>query len=927
MAAPGISPWSAATRLSAALEHHPAVTLILDDADALAPGPASDMLEILPGHLPAGSRMVLAARSSPSIDLARLRAAGTLLELGPDELALGDDEALALATGAGLVIDASGASTLNRQAEGWPAGLYLGIKAIQADRSTSPFGDVIAGDRRFVQEYLRSEILDGLPTDHLDLLRRTSFLERFNGSLCDAILDRSGSGSLLAEIERTNRFLIPLDDRGQWYRCHHLLRDVLRVDLAREATSSADLLGRASAWFEANELYEEAIDFAFGAGDAARIARLMTIHTLTLNNLGRTTTVRRLFDRLGNEAWIPEHPEVAVVAAIFFATTGDPRRAAQWQHRADGAPRDVAMPDGSPSIDSWLALLRAIMAQDGVDRLLADAMLAVSSIPSSSPWRTAALASLGIARYLAGDLDAADATFDEADAASMPPAAGTGRSIAMAYRAMIAMERGDWAAAGHHASTSRETAVRNNLTENSAAIMAYAVSARVSMRRGNRVQAEVDRAHANRLRPSLSTAMPWLAIGARLELARMCLAESDAAGARTLLREADEVLRAVPDLGRLTADVADVRRQAEDATGITIGASALTTAELRLLPIPRDPSVVPRDRRTPHRVAEHDQDAGHVGVSQARRHVAKRRRRPGGRHRPDRSDPRSDPLDEGLTRAVPADELRDGRGFRDGRLDWRPGRVGGLATEGDPDRLEPTADVPIDRRCPERHLLIQRPFDRVEDEGLGLRPTEAAVRADELLERGHLAELRVVLAEQQQVRGVGHRVLALEAHDRVRPEDRRRVLAFDPVLVEEPGALRSEDDRAEGLRADEQHPDTGMRRDRRDETRVQLLELLHREAVIVSGEPDQAQVPRADHRDRRGIGDGRSPPPRSRSTTPSRVRLARAARATVGPTPLLCVISDNSELTNVEPSALVFVSMRVARPLMSPRTNSPRLTP
>ena len=76
------------------------------------------------------------------------------------------------------------------------------------------------------------------------------------------------------------------------------------------------------------------------------------------------------------------------------------------------------------------------------------------------------------------------------------------------------------------------------------------------------------------------------------------------------------------------------------------------------------------------------------------------------------------------------------------------------------------------------------------------------MRADQLLERGHLAELRVVLAEEQQVRGVGHRVLALEAHDRVRAEQRRRVLALDPVLVEVAHALRAEDDRAELLRAD-----------------------------------------------------------------------------------------------------------------------------
>ena len=171
----------------------------------------------------------------------------------------------------------------------------------------------------------------------------------------------------------------------------------------------------------------------------------------------------------------------------------------------------------------------------------------------------------------------------------------------------------------------------------------------------------------------------------------------------------------------------------------------------------------------------------------------------------------------------------------------------------DPDVAEPAPDVPVDRRRTERHRLVERPLGRVQDERLRLRAAQAAVGADQLLVRRDLAELRVVLADEQEVRRVGHRVLALHAHDRVRPEQGGGVLAVDVVLVEVPDALRAEDDRAALARADHEHRHARMGGECRDEPRVQLLELLDRQPVVVPREPDKAEVAGADHRDRRRV--------------------------------------------------------------------------
>ena len=89
-----------------------------------------------------------------------------------------------------------------------------------------------------------------------------------------------------------------------------------------------------------------------------------------------------------------------------------------------------------------------------------------------------------------------------------------------------------------------------------------------------------------RLRPGLTYALPHFAVQARIELARCHLALLDFAAARTLLREAEELLVRRPGLGVFSWQVEDLRAELSQARGPSApGASALTAAELRLLPM------------------------------------------------------------------------------------------------------------------------------------------------------------------------------------------------------------------------------------------------------------------------------------------------------------------------------------------------------
>jgi LuxR family maltose regulon positive regulatory protein len=84
----------------------------------------------------------------------------------------------------------------------------------------------------------------------------------------------------------------------------------------------------------------------------------------------------------------------------------------------------------------------------------------------------------------------------------------------------------------------------------------------------------------------LTHALPYLAVQARIELARVHLALADLAAARMLMREVDELLRRRSGLGTLVGEAGALRAQLASERGSSIpGASALTAAELRLLPL------------------------------------------------------------------------------------------------------------------------------------------------------------------------------------------------------------------------------------------------------------------------------------------------------------------------------------------------------
>jgi LuxR family maltose regulon positive regulatory protein len=585
-------PGSVVPRLGAAFSSMTSpVVLVLDDVHVLRNSECRAALSVLADHVPGGSRLALAGRAGPPLRVARLRAEGKIIEIGPGDLSLTREEASSLLRDAGVALGQDEVAELHRRTEGWPAGLYLAALYLREGGPVAGAAFSFGGDDQLVSEYMKAEFLSRVSRRQRVFLTRTAVLERMCGPLCDAVLELSGSTATLDDLARSNLLLVPLDRRGQWYRYHHLFRDMLLAELERQAPELMPVLRRrAAGWCLGNGLPEAALEYSMAAGDVDGAARLVGQLVVPAYRQGRVTTIQRWFSWLDERGGIEGHPMVAVLASLFSALMGRPVEAERW---ADAVDRwqygDRARPE-DPSVEAWAALLRAILCRRGAERMRADADEAVARFATGSFLTPAPALMQGIARVLCGDLDGGDACLEDAvsigEEADTPADVANAVAVALCERLLVAVARGEWDRAEALAGRAGTVLRQAGIEESYVTPLVCALRARTALHRADLPAVHQELARAQRLRHLLTYALPHLAVQARIELARAHLALTDLAGARTLMREVDELLRRRPGLGTLAAEAETLRAQLASQRGSSDpGASALTAAELRLLPM------------------------------------------------------------------------------------------------------------------------------------------------------------------------------------------------------------------------------------------------------------------------------------------------------------------------------------------------------
>ena len=203
------------------------IVLVLDDYHWVTSPACHESIGLLFERGPPNAQLVVSSRLDPPLPFGRLRASGGLFELRAAELSFTEDETAELFGAVGLDLAPDSIATLHRRTEGWPAGLYLAFLSVRDVSDPTAAIAEFGGSSRQVFDYLTEVVLDSETEEHRSFLLETSILGRMCASLCDTVTGHGDSARILAEIERANLFLVPLDEHREWFRYHHLFGELL----------------------------------------------------------------------------------------------------------------------------------------------------------------------------------------------------------------------------------------------------------------------------------------------------------------------------------------------------------------------------------------------------------------------------------------------------------------------------------------------------------------------------------------------------------------------------------------------------------------------------------------------------------------------------------------------------------------------------
>ena len=403
------------------------VVLVLDDYHVIDARDVLDGMAFLLEHLPPQLHLVIASRADPALPLARLRGRGELVEIRATDLRFTPEEAAAYLNGVmGLGLTAEDVTALEGRTEGWIAALQLAALSIRGRDDVAGFIAGFAGDDRYIVDYLVEEVLQR-QSDHVrHFLLQTSILDRLSGPLCDAVTGRDGGKAMLEALDRGNLFLVPLDDRRQWYRYHQLFADVLQAHLLDERPEDLpDLHRRASGWYEQNGEPSEAIRHALAAEDFERAADLVELASPATLQYRQDVTLRRWLEALPEEVF-KVRPVLSNAYAGSLLSRGEVegveshlQDAERWLDPTTGGPPEsharspemvIVDEEGFRALPASIAVHRA-----GQARILGDAAGTVAHArraldlvgEDDHVGRGGAAALLGLVYWTYGDLDAA----------------------------------------------------------------------------------------------------------------------------------------------------------------------------------------------------------------------------------------------------------------------------------------------------------------------------------------------------------------------------------------------------------------------------------------------------------------------------------------------------------------------------------------
>jgi LuxR family maltose regulon positive regulatory protein len=595
------------------------IVLVLDDYQFVTEDECNESVAFVVEHLPENVHLVISSRTDPPLPLGRLRARGEMNEIRTEQLAFSEEEADCLLNEKmGLDIGPKDLSVLLERTEGWPAGIYLASLSLQNKEDKHALIESFRGRNRYIVSLLGEEVLAYLPAEVREFLLRSSILRTMSGPLCDAVTGREDSTRVLRELAHSNLFVVTLDEQDEWYRYHHLFSELLLYELKSSRPDLVPTLRkRASVWLENAGFFEGAIRQAIVATDYERVGLLIARYWNGYITAGQTATVQRWLGSLPQEM-ITQDATLALVKAWVCALGGRREESARFMTLAESIPYEGRLPEGTASVESGVAILRATFGYGGVQSIVEAARCAAELEPEeSSPWAAVMRFALGSGLYLSGETSQARKPLEEALVLT-EDGQRLVRVATLSFLSLVATDEGHLEEAESRARAAYALVERLRPYGIPQTSLAPIALGRALAERGKLegAQKELESGLSERGRlPGLS---PWPTLIGLLALAPVRTARDDRAGGRAALAEARAILKACPDAGMFPEllERQEKKLRAQDAGGAT--RRRAHGARARCAPLARQRAIYPADGAEPLRRPKHDKNPGQVHLPQAR---------------------------------------------------------------------------------------------------------------------------------------------------------------------------------------------------------------------------------------------------------------------------------------------------------------------
>lgn len=392
------------------------IVLVLDDYHLIKAEDIHEGLAFLMERQPRQFHLVITTREDPPIPLPRWRARGELAEIRETDLRFTTFETMSLLNDImGLSLTSEQITTLNDKTEGWISGLQLAALSIRGRPDADRFVRSFAGSNRFVLDYLMEEVFQQQSPDVQEFLLKTAILEQLTGPLCDAVISAGetavpNSQAMLERLEQANLFIIPLDERREWFRYHHLFADLLRQRLRQDKVDTADVHQRAGEWHETNGYLQRAVNHYLAAGAWERAAILIQSLSDDLQKRGENATFLRWMQALPNTV-VQSNPDLCLEYAWALALSGQPEEAGSYLQLAEEAFRD----DPSQYGKVLSAEIHVARTRHDLPQTISLSHQALSLIPATAhDARSALTLNLGIAYWQSEQIAEAESSLSEA---------------------------------------------------------------------------------------------------------------------------------------------------------------------------------------------------------------------------------------------------------------------------------------------------------------------------------------------------------------------------------------------------------------------------------------------------------------------------------------------------------------------------------